>query len=95
MQGALQVNIGKNQRESEMLRWFFLFWGVSFYILFVLLGRGETPASTRGYSMRERSTQSRKGCREGRRPFAGAGQRPAGVKGQSPLRFLNQHAGTA
>ena len=43
--------------------------------------------ATRAYSMQMRSSQSRKGCREGRRPFAGAGQRPAGVKGQSPLRF--------
>ena len=39
--------------------------------------------STRGRSMRAHSTQSRNGCREGRRPFAGAGQRPAGVQRQS------------
>ena len=41
-----------------------------------------SPSSTRGRSMRARSTQSRNGCREGRRPFAGAGQRPAGVQRQ-------------
>ena len=40
------------------------------------------PQSTRGRSMSVRSTQSRNGCREGRRPFAGAGQRPAGVQRQ-------------
>ena len=40
------------------------------------------PQSTRGRSMRAHSTQSRNGCREGRRPFAGAGQRPAGVQRQ-------------
>ena len=41
------------------------------------------PQSTRERSMRAHSTQSRNGCREGRRPFAGAGQRPAGVQRQS------------
>ena len=40
------------------------------------------PQSTRGRSMRAHSTQSRNGCREGRRPFAGAGQRPCGVQRQ-------------
>ena len=37
--------------------------------------------------MKKRSTQSRKGCREGRRPFAGAGQSPAGVQRQSLWRL--------
>ena len=37
--------------------------------------------------MRVSPTQSRKGCREGRRPFAGAGQSPAGVQRQSLWRL--------
>ena len=45
------------------------------------------PQSTRGHTMQLRSTQSREGCREGRRPFAGAGQSPAGVQRQSLWRL--------
>ena len=37
--------------------------------------------------MRVSPTQSRKGCREGRRPFVGAGQSPAGVQRQSLWRL--------
>ena len=120
MQGALQVNIGKNQRESEMLRWFFLFWVC--FVLYIICAFGQMrpscintrtrheralnaiakrvsrgsktlrgcraapcwgqgakplgfPQSTRGQSMKERSTQSRERVKGGT-PLWGQGAKP-------------------
>ena len=86
MQGALQVNIGKNQRESEMLRWFFLFWVCFVLYIICAFGQRRNPCiNTRIQHERalnaiakrvSRGSKTLRGCRAA--PCWGQGAKPLG-----------------